>query len=44
VVDPAFGARAAADLLAEAVERSLPPAAAEGHRGPRRPQAGRGQA
>jgi AcrR family transcriptional regulator len=44
VVDPAFGARAAADLLGEAVERSLPSAALAGNRAPRRPQAGRGRA
>ncbi|MBB1594885.1 TetR/AcrR family transcriptional regulator [Achromobacter sp. UMC46] len=44
VVDPAFGAQAAAKLLDQALEHSLPPAVASGGPAPRRPQAAKGRA
>lgn len=44
VVDPAFGAEAAASLLDQALERSLPPATAPRDPAPRRRQAAKGRA
>lgn len=44
VVDPAFGTEAAASLLDQALERSLPPATALRNPAPRRGQAAKGRA
>lgn len=44
VVDPAFGVQAAASLLDQALERSLPPVATPASPAPRRRQAAKGRA